>query len=102
MTSFRHLALAVLACAAVPAAAETARIPVSYAGIDLTTPAGVAALDARIADAVDEICGRPFPATLQQRSAIRRCQQEAQASVQSQRAYALNRAQRVEMASRGN
>jgi UrcA family protein len=103
MNPIRILPLALLAFA-VPAIAETARVPVSYSGLDLTTPAGVAALDARIENAVQEICGQPFPASLQSRFAIRRCQDEARASVQSQRSSALAQAQSrgVQMASRGN
>ena len=102
MNPIRILPLALLAFA-VPAIAETARVPVSYSGLDLTTPAGVAALDARIENAVQEICGQPFPAGLQSRFAVQRCQAEARSSVQSQRATALAQAQTrgIRMASRG-
>ena len=104
MNPIRTLPLALLAFAAIPAAAGSATVPVSFSGLDLTTPAGIAQLDARIESAVQEICGQPFPASLQSRFAYRRCQEEARASTQSQRATALAQAQSrgVQMASRGN
>jgi UrcA family protein len=38
---------------------EDVTIDVSYAGLDLSTPAGVAVFRGRINQAVNEICGRP-------------------------------------------
>lgn len=104
MKSIRYISLALLALTvAAPAAAETVRVPVSYSGLDLNSPAGIAELDARIGRAVDQICGRPFPDTLTSRYTLRRCQTEARSSVQAQRADALAQAQSrgIQMASRG-
>jgi UrcA family protein len=102
----RTLSLALIACsafAAPVASASTISIPVSYGGLDLTTPAGIAALDARIEGAVRRICGRAYPVDLQAQADVRRCRAEARFNVQAQRGDALASAQnrRTQLASRG-
>ena len=54
------------AVAANPAHAQT-RI-VSYADLDLTSPAGQATLDRRLNTAIRQVCGRSYPLDLAQRS----------------------------------
>ena len=63
--------LAVL-CAA-PATAETMSIPVSFAGLDLTSASGKAILDRRINNAVRTICGIPDASDLNAVRENRRC-----------------------------
>ena len=55
------LALAALTAVPSPAIARDAgpTQAVSYADLDLTSPAGVAALDRRLDRAVDRVCGHP-------------------------------------------
>lgn len=53
---------ALTAVLAAPAAAEQqVSVTVPYGDLDLTTPAGVTALEARIAAAVDKVCDRVEP-----------------------------------------
>jgi UrcA family protein len=40
-----------------PARAETVSIPVSYSGLDLSSPADAATLNRRISHAADKVCG---------------------------------------------
>jgi UrcA family protein len=98
-----HAFVAGSAFAASAAAASTMSIPVSYGGLDLTTPAGIAALDSRIEGAVRRICGRAYPVELQAQADASRCRAEARLSVQAQRGDALASAQnrRTQLASRG-
>jgi len=42
-----------------PAAAETASVSVSYADLNLSSPAGVATLKHRIKAAADRVCSKP-------------------------------------------
>ena len=106
MNPIHTLSLACVAFSAFAASAAVAspsRIPVSYGGLDLTTPAGIAALDARIEGAVRRICGRAYPVELQSQADVHRCRAEARLSVQAQRGDALASAQnrRTQLASRG-
>ena len=98
-----HAFVACSAFAASAAAASTMSIPVSYGGLDLSTPAGIAALDSRIEGAVRRICGRAYPVELQAQADASRCRAEARLSVQAQRGDALASAQnrRTQLASRG-
>jgi UrcA family protein len=105
VTLLHTISFAVLAGAAfaAPAAASSEGVQVSYAGLDLTTPAGIAALDARLERAVRYVCGAPFPADLQTQSQVRRCRASTLASFQAQRGDALAAAQSraVQLAARG-
>ncbi|MGZ8310995.1 MAG: UrcA family protein [Allosphingosinicella sp.] len=106
MNPIRSIALALVAgatlAAAAPAAATPASVPVSYAGLDLTSPAGIAELDARLDRAVREVCGREYPMRLTFEPEIRICRQQTLASVRTQRNTALAeaRSRGTEMASR--
>ncbi|MGZ8282576.1 MAG: UrcA family protein [Allosphingosinicella sp.] len=105
MNRIRNISLALIACAAfaTPAAASPEQIPVSYADLDLTTPAGIATLDARLERAVRQVCGGTFPMSLDSRAQVRRCQAETRADIQPSRGEALAQAQSrgTQMASRG-
>lgn len=79
------LPLAALVLVAVPATAETYSVKVSYAGLDLTKPAGVAELDHRINRAVISICGSGGEIDLVARNEVRRCLKGAFDSVEKQR-----------------
>ncbi len=90
----RHLIVA-LALAAAPAAAAPQQARVSLAGLDLTTEAGVAALDRRIRLAADRLCGTWQAASLLERRTARACRAEAIASAEAQRARAIALARRM-------
>lgn len=65
---------------------------VSYADLDLTTPAGQAALDRRLHNAIKQVCGSAFPHDLMSRNQVRRCRSQTLADVQAQRNDALAQA----------
>ncbi|HEY9554235.1 UrcA family protein [Allosphingosinicella sp.] len=67
---------------------EPASEIVSYADLDLGTPAGVATLDGRIDRAIRKVCGKAYM-DLNTSQAVRQCRKETLASVQSQRASVL-------------
>ena len=83
-----------------PAPAETRAV--SYADLDLSTPAGQAMLDRRISWAIVQVCGGPYPADLQGRREVTRCRHEAAANVQAQRndAFAQAQSNRIQLSSR--
>jgi UrcA family protein len=87
--------------AASPAQAESTRI-VSYADLDLSSPAGQSALDRRIDNAVRQMCGRAFPSDLQTQHQVRQCREQTAAEVQAQRNDAFAQAQnnRIQLSSR--
>ena len=78
--------------AAIPTVAA-GREPVSrmvpYADLDLSTPAGLARFDTRIASAIEEACGSTVSVDLRGRADIRRCRAEARASAAPQRERVL-------------
>jgi UrcA family protein len=86
--------------AANPAHAQTQII--SYADLDLTSPAGQAALDSRIQSAVRQVCGRAYPIDLQSQRDVARCRSATLADVQAQRndALAQARTDRVQFSAR--
>jgi UrcA family protein len=61
------------ALCAVPAVAETVSVPVSFAGLDLTSTAGQDALNNRVNQAVRTICGTPDLRDLAAVSASHKC-----------------------------
>lgn len=75
---------------------------VSYADLDLNSPAGQEALDRRITNAIEQVCGRPYPTDLQSRQQVQRCRSETLATVQAQRNDALAQAQnnRIQLSAR--
>lgn len=80
--------------AVVPAAAQTATVRVSYADLDLATPAGVATLDRRIAGATAKFCPDRFDHDLLRRVFAERCRRTLIAKVAGQRARAIDAASR--------
>ncbi|MHB8285809.1 MAG: UrcA family protein [Caulobacteraceae bacterium] len=72
---------------------DAPRVTVSYADLNLTTPAGVATFDQRIRGAVQKVC--PFAAVgdLQGATAMRRSRTESQARVARSRAVIIAAAQ---------
>ena len=105
MTRIRSVPLALVAAAiaATPAAASQGDRRVSYADLDLASPAGVAALDQRLERAVRQVCGSPWPVDLRGRRDIERCRAETRATVQARRSDALAQARdrSIQLASRG-
>ncbi len=88
--------------AANPAHAESGTRSVSFGDLDLASPTGQAILDRRIANAVRQVCGRPYPIDLQSRHDAERCRVDTLASVQAQRNDALAQAQndRIQLSAR--
>ncbi len=72
---------------------------VSYADLDLGTPAGVKTLDGRIERAVRKVCGKAYM-DLATSSGVRQCRKETLASVQHQRSEALASAQSIQFSAR--
>jgi UrcA family protein len=104
VTQIRYLPLVVIAAfAATPAAADLGGRRVSYADLDLTTPAGIAALDARLDQAVRRVCGDPYPRDLIGRRDVERCRAQTRASIQGPRSAALAeaRSRAIQLAARG-
>jgi UrcA family protein len=79
----------------VPALADTQSIPVSFAGLDLTSPAGQATLNRRIGYAVRTICGTPDIRDLAATTAARECTKATMAQTQPRIAIAMASAQPV-------
>ena len=67
---------------------DPARQIVSYADLDLSTPAGVATLDGRIDRAIRKVCGKAYM-DLNTSQAVRQCRKDTFSSVQHQRASVL-------------
>ena len=86
------LAALAAAAVAVPASAETLPVViedapvavVTYGDLNLTTPEGAAALDARIGRAVDRVCERPDLRSLKAGAAWKACQAEARDNAMEQ------------------
>ena len=77
-----------LVFAAAPLAAqppETITRVVSNAGLDLTTDAGLRALDQRLTIAIVDACGDAYDVDLVGRNGVRACRQEARAHVAVER-----------------
>lgn len=62
---------------------------VSFADLNLATPAGIAALDGRIDRAVRRICASAHPADLSTGMQVRQCRVTAYGSIAARRAAAL-------------
>ena len=95
------IALVASVVAVSPARADNSRT-VSYADLDLDSPAGRAALDRRIENAVRQVCGRAFPIDLQSHNQVRQCRQQTIADIQAQRndAFAQARNSQIQLSSR--
>jgi UrcA family protein len=88
------LAAALLAASfAVPALAQenpsAISLNVRHADLDLTTEAGVRALDRRIANAAATACGIPSSADPDGKRAVKQCREEARERAYSQRQIAI-------------
>ena len=104
MKPIRSLIPIVLVASAVvasPAEAQPSRM-VSYGDLDLSSPAGQAALDRRIATAIRQVCGWAFPRDLQSTHEVQRCREQTLADVQAQRndAFAQATNSRIQLSSR--
>lgn len=75
---------------------------VHYGDLNLNTPAGVAALDARIEQAINQVCASTSPYELQDQRNVRRCRSDTRAAVRSLRNTAIAQARRgnIDLASR--
>ena len=75
---------------------------VQYGDLDLNSPAGVAAFDARIEQAINEVCASTSPYELQDRRNVRQCRIATRAAVRSHRSTAIAQARRgnLDLASR--
>ena len=92
------LAAAFTALTVAPALAQpgaSATIAVHTADLDLTSSAGVSALDRRIRAAVEIACGELSDVDLHGRNAAQRCRAEARAQAAAQRANAISLARRA-------
>lgn len=79
------IAAAILAGSAAPALAETVpSVVVSYQDLNLATPEGRQALEARIAVAVDTVCDRPHRVSVTAGHAWAECRELAAADAQKQ------------------
>jgi len=86
MLKLSLIAAAALCAAAAPAFAQEAvsdivQRSVSYADLDLSAPAGVAALDHRIDAAVVQVCGRADPRDLNAWTAMQQCRVGARSKI---------------------
>lgn len=86
MNTLSLLPLALLALAS-PSIAQPAadRIAVSTAGLDLSTPAGVRALDLRILHAASALCGTPSSADPRGAARADQCRADARAAAAVER-----------------
>ncbi len=74
------LAALSLAAIATPASAETQSVKVAYADLNLSSQAGMAALESRIHAAAKKICGKVEVRQVGDGAAHQRCMDETQAS----------------------
>jgi UrcA family protein len=89
------------AISAMPASAQAqASRAVGYAGLDLATPAGRAALNRRIAAAVEAVCGSYAGAPSDEVREIDRCRAAARAGIETQLAALQSRNARITLGSR--
>ena len=75
---------ALTASIATPAAAETVSVTVNFEDLDLTSPAGVATLDQRIAAAVEQVCAKAEPRLLWGKMAWEECKAASLADAKRQ------------------
>jgi UrcA family protein len=90
MLKISLIAAAALVAAAAPAFAQDAvsdivERNVSYADLDLSAPAGVAALDQRIDTAVTQVCGRADLHDLGAWKAMQQCRADARSKIEQTR-----------------
>jgi len=75
---------------------------VHYGDLDLNSPAGIAAFDSRIEQAVNQVCAATSPYELQDRRNVRQCRIATRAAVRNLRTTAIAQARRgnLDLASR--
>jgi UrcA family protein len=75
---------------------------VHYGDLDLNSPAGIAAFDARLEQAVNQVCRSTSPYEIADQMNVRRCRIATRASVRGLRNTALAQARRntIDLASR--
>jgi UrcA family protein len=95
-TIVRPLVAAALLAMAAPAFADqpaaSAKLAISTSGIDLSTPNGRKALERRVENAIDRMCGKPVLGTRDEAEALEACRSETLAEVQPQMQSMLLRA----------
>ncbi|MDB5712992.1 MAG: hypothetical protein JWO15_389 [Sphingomonadales bacterium] len=89
MAKLTVLLAGLAALCAVPAAAQTVSIPVSFSGLDLTSTSGQEILNRRVKSAVRTICGSPDIRDLTAVAAERKCAIATRAQAQSRVAIAI-------------
>lgn len=87
--------LGVMTAAAVMTPADSARVDVSYADLNLASPAGRAALEMRVTRAARRVCGAAAATDLRAAMAARKCVTVAQSTARPQIDLALARTQNV-------
>jgi UrcA family protein len=90
MLKISLIAAAALCAAGAPAFAQEldadiVQRTVSYADLDLSSPAGVAAFDQRIDAAVTQVCGRVEGYDLTARRKMENCQRDARSKIEATR-----------------
>ena len=98
------IAAALLVPTGVAAQSEQPTARVSYADLNLSTPAGRATLDRRIQHAIDGMCGRAPSGNLDVAAPVWQCRSAAEASATSQRQLAFEAARQgstIQLAVRG-
>ena len=86
---------------AIPASAQRpVTQAVSHAGLDLGTPAGRAALNRRLASAIEAVCGSYAGASAYETGEIDRCRAAARTSIETQLAALQSRQTRIALGSR--
>lgn len=91
-----------LAIAATPVWAETAPVAhVSYADLDLSSPAGMATVEHRVNGAIAEVCGTPSPFDLHALRLAQQCRRTAKADAETRVAMAVQ-AQQLARADSGS
>lgn len=86
------IAAALLVPTGVAAQSEQPTARVSFADLNLATPAGLATLDRRIEHAINGLCGQAPSGNLDAAAPIWKCRTAAEASAASQRQLALQAA----------
>lgn len=99
-TIIRPLVAAALLAIAAPAFADqraaSAKLAISTSGIDLSTASGRKALERRVDNAIDRMCGKPVLGTRAEAEALEACRSETLAEVQPQMQAMLLRASLAE------
>lgn len=88
------------AVTAIPASAQAPHQAVSLAGLDLSTPAGRARFERRIAGALETVCGSYAGAAAYEIPEIDRCRAEARSGIETRIAALRSRGAPIRLGSR--